>query len=171
MFNFNKAKVIIAMFLALIAINSCKKENVVPNETDLTKQQKSTNFVIVTEEERQYMGEPMSIDNFIDCVPSFIKMATVKMGCYFVVYVNDDMVRNAVLGKKTSYTVWYNRLHEYFEVARMNINPDASLIKSSRYTTYPEELNKWVNECINNKISFCVDYDEENKIWYICTNV
>lgn len=77
-----------------------------------------TGFVIVTEEEKQFLSEPMSIDKFDDAIETFIDMATVKMGCYFVVYVNDDsMVQNAVLGVNTSHISWYNRLQGYFEVA------------------------------------------------------
>ena len=125
-------KIIGVIFLALIAVNSCKKEDLVQNESGLVKQQKSTNFVIVTEEERQYMSEPIDANEFMEAVPEFINLATVEMGCYFVVYVNDDgTVSNAVIGANTSHQEWYNRLSKYFEIAEgyptidpPMINPD-----------------------------------------------
>jgi hypothetical protein len=151
--------VVVAM---LVTMTSCKKDDKVNPETGLTKQQKSTdsikpiNIVIVTDKERQYLGEPMSMDKFIAAQSSFIEMATVKMNCYFVVSVNTDgTVQNQVLGVNTSHTLWRERLDGYFEFEKNYPDIDP-LYGECREAKDKEELLKITNECLEKGWDYCV---------------
>ena len=124
----NVFTVVIAMALIVSGIfYACKKDEIVQNEIVLKKQHKLTDFVpfiIVTEDEMQYLENPESIEEFKVNVSSYIDVAVELMDCYFVFYIEreDDMVQNAVLGKNPTSSspraLWSNRLHGYFEIAK-----------------------------------------------------
>ena len=80
-----------------------------------------TDFVIITAEEMQYLGSPMSIDEFKNTLEAFIDVAVEVMGCYLVFSVKDGIVRHAIMSANSTsypYQSWYDRLHGYLEIAK-----------------------------------------------------
>ncbi len=73
-------------------------------------------FVIVTEEEKCFLDDPVSIDEFDEF--DFIGQVMAHPSCFFVVHINDNsMLQKAVLCSNTPHQEWYNRLNGYFDIA------------------------------------------------------
>jgi hypothetical protein len=154
--------VTVIVLMASSMFNACKKEDSVQNETGITNQQKSANHVVViTDEERKHLGDPMPADLFSKCSMSFINMTTKKLKCIFVVSVNEDgTVQNEVVGQK-SFPQWHHRLKDYFE------NP----ISGCRFTQDKDELNAWTKKFHAVKTNYCVSWDEEAQGWYVLSDI
>jgi hypothetical protein len=162
--------VMLCMLIGMLVISiSCKKEQQIKqNEVSVQSRQQKiidiVNFIVITEEERQYLNDPISIDEFIVAAPTWIKMVTVQMDCYFVVSVNDNAtVQNVVLSKNTSHVLWYNRLYEYFEIVKKSNEPLISVAFESK--DYDKVWN-WVVTEVKNGYKVCMDYDKERGTWY-----
>ena len=81
-----------------------------------------TNFVIVTEEERQYLEAPIPINEFDEF--HFIEQAIEQPDCFFILCMNiDGTLQTAVLSPNTSHVEWYNRLRGYVEIIDISDEP------------------------------------------------
>ena len=103
--------------------NACQKEEVVVDELSLQSNQKSADFVIVIDEERQYLianGESMPIDDFKLHAVEIIKS---KVDQYFVSTVKNGNVYFMGISATGNQASWYNRLHEHF-ISHPPVDPD-----------------------------------------------
>jgi hypothetical protein len=172
----------VVVVMALInagMFNACQKDDVIQNETVLSKQGKScqNHFVLMTESERQYLianGESITIDDF---KLHAVEIITSKVGQFLVTTVENGKVYFMGISATGNQASWYNRLHEHF-ISHPSVDPDEP--RPDGCTAWTDITNEEGIEAYNEKYELLLEMgldivhdcyiDGEGNIWIWACN-
>ena len=163
----NKVNIIGIIFMALIAMNSCKKDNVIQDIPASIKQQNSTDIVIITEAEKQFLTNSMSIDDFKKGSKYIVYITTKMSGKYFVGAMNGENVLFAGIDRKT-HPDWVKRLHEYFEIAKKQTQSCVAKAMAEEwlFSSDASEVSQWVVDHLADGWCITICYDAQEDLYW-----
>jgi hypothetical protein len=171
----NRVIHIIALFAMVCVVSSCKKEDV--KQTNLSKdsfvenQQKTADFVIVTEEEEKEILKQSEPIKEIRMLYHYIRMAVPNFGVY-VVFKFDESRENVLYGtvdkSYDSERVCYERLYSYYQEWHKNSN--IPTINCTYESKKRKDVVAWAFGEAEGGYKVCIGYDEEKEVWYAISN-
>ena len=169
-------KIGIIMFVAMIAMNACKKEDLVANNNKYRVNQAdpiapNENFVIITEEEKQFLYGQISIEDFLLAGADLVSAITKDNGYYFVGTVSGDNLLFAMV-TESSHPEWYNRLHEHIERHFSDyptIDPDNPPV-GCIYSPNTQVMIDLINLSNSKYEYFVIGWSTEGNCWTFCND-
>ena len=165
MFQINKIKLGVILVVALIATNSCKKENAILNGQYLIKGQKSLDVVILTEEESNDILVYSMTESELPSMKYQMMERMQNFGEY-VVLAFDNSQQRFKMGtvNQSQHETCYERLTGYFYMLWDTLQdlPIMAYFESSDF----DSVYNWMTAEAKAGFKSCMGYDERDGKYY-----